>query len=144
MSGPKVLITIHIIGQAFIWLWFVGSCSKEGLWNNAITFLDSIMAAFIAIPLWAAGSLIAADNIQPGPDSYHLLLAIVVGLGWGFYLISFAIVHAITDQVSKTKVTFHPLADKIGSIFLAMCLSLMLDAFSFPVWAAVSIQAAKG
>lgn len=137
MSGPQVLFIIHIIGSIFIWLWFVGSCAREGMWNNAVTFMDSIIASFITIPLWAAGALIAADNIEPGPDAFYLLLAIVMGLGWVLYLISFAIIHAITDRVSKTKVSFHPLGDKIGSVLFAMWLSGTIGMFSYPVLVAV-------
>ena len=144
MSGPQVLLTIHAVGLAFVWLWFVGSCSKEGMWNNAITFLDSVIASFITIPLWLAGSLIAANNIQPGPDALYLLLAIVMGLGWILYFISFAIIHAITDSVSKTKVSFHPLADKIGSVLFAMSLWGVINLFSYPILGMVLLQGAKG
>ncbi|HWB08096.1 MAG TPA: hypothetical protein VG826_02540 [Pirellulales bacterium] len=143
MSGPKVLLLIHIIGCTFIWLWFVGSCSREGLWNNAITFLDSIIASFVTIPIWIAGSFIAAENIQ-GPDSFYLLLGIVMAIGWVCYLVSFAIIHAITDRVSKTKVSFHPLADKIGSALFAMSLSGVLLIFSYPILAVILVLAAKG
>jgi hypothetical protein len=144
MSGPQVLLMIHGIGSVFIWLWFVGSCSKEGMWNNAITFLDSVIASFITIPLWAIGTLIAANNIEAGPDAFYLFLAIVMGMGWLIYLISFTIIHAITDRVSKTKVSFHPLADKIGSALFAMSLSGVLAMFSYPILAVVLLQAAGG
>ncbi|HEV3339670.1 MAG TPA: hypothetical protein VG125_04920 [Pirellulales bacterium] len=140
MGGAQILLTIHVIGSFFIWLWFMGSCVKEGMWNNAITLLDAVMALFITIPLWVAGSLLAASMIQPGPNDLYLMFAVVMGMGWAFYLISFVIIHAITDRLSQTKVTFHPLADKIGSVLFAWSLSSPLGILSYPMLALVMLS----
>lgn len=141
MSGPKVLLMIHGIGALFVWLWFIGSCGKEGMWNNAVTFLDAMLASFLAIPLWVLGTIITINALNPGSDDFYLIFAIVIGLGWVFYLLCFFVIHAITDRLSRTKVNFHPLADKIGSALFAMSLLGPIETFLYPVLVLVMIEA---
>jgi hypothetical protein len=146
MSAPKVLMTIHYIGGVFVWLWFIGSCTKEGMWNNAVTLIDAWMAVFVTFPLWLAGSVLAIDmlNLKPGADDFHLIFAIVIGLGWIFYLISFLIIHAISDRLSRTKVGFHPIADKIGAVLFAWALVGPVEIFCWPILMLVFWTAAAG
>lgn len=133
MGGARILLMIHGIGNLFVLLWFLGSCFKEGMWNNAVTFFDGVLAMFVAFPLWAATVGIAMSSITIGPDDKYLAFAIIIGAGWVWYLISFAVIHAITDRLSKTKVAFHPLANSIGSAIFAWALTGPLGIFSYPV-----------
>lgn len=144
MSTAKILITIHHVGGVFVWLWFIGSCTKEGMWNNAVTLIDAWMAAFLTFPLWLAGTYLAVDMLKPGPDDFYLVFAIVMGLGWILYLICFVIIHAITDRLSRTKVSFHPIVDKIGSIFFAWSLVGPVELLSWPILMLIILAAASG
>ncbi|HET6884300.1 MAG TPA: hypothetical protein VFI31_29375 [Pirellulales bacterium] len=112
------------------------------MWNNALTLLDAWMAAFFTFPLWLAGTFITISMLKPGPDDFYTLFAIVMCMGWILYLVSFVIIHAITDYLSQTKVAFHPIADKIGAVLFAWSLASPLGIFSWPILILVMLAAA--
>ena len=122
MSGFEILTYIEYIGLVFIFLWIIATNSKEGLWDSALTFFGWVTAATLTWPLvpLISGAVYAAIA-EPGKIDFYRLFAIVFAVLWLLLIISFVLVRLATDWLSTVKVSFHPVVDKIGGVFFALC-----------------------
>lgn len=125
MSGTSIFITIHWVGVGFIFLWFLGSSMKEGMWNNAITCFNALVAATLTLPLgiavsallvWVAGMA----GLKPEPGEPYLLIGITMAAMWLTYIVCFLALATLTDYLSQVRVTFHPVVNSVGS-FVFIC-----------------------
>lgn len=122
MSGYEILTYIEYIGLVFIFLWIIATNSKEGLWDNALTFFGWVAAAALMgpfVPLLS--SAIYGGVAEPGKVDFYLLFAIGFAATWALVIIGFVLVRLATDRLSTVKVSFHPVVDKIGGFFFALC-----------------------
>lgn len=135
VSAVEVLNIIFWVGIGFIFLWFLGSCVRDGMWNNAIRCFNAYVAVLLSFPLGVAlgailGLIMGATS--GSPDAYSIA-AISIGGAWVSFLICLAILQALTDKLSQVKVPFHPIANTIGSFVFICAISLVFLSLSMPV-----------
>lgn len=137
MSGPQILSIIHYVGWGFIFLWIMATGARQGMWNNALMFINWLLASFLALPisLPACGLIVAA--VQPSPGDVYTPFAIWAGVFWLLFLVTFLIMQMITESLSKVKVTFHPVAETIGSLAFSFGVFLILAGVTLPLLAVV-------
>lgn len=133
MDGWTTLSYIYYAGLAFIALWILGTNLKEGLWGNALLAFDWLIAAFGAFAIWQPGLKVALNALKPAPNDQLTILAIAMGSYLVLFLVFFLALRSATDALSKVKVSFHPIADKIGSGLFCVLLFLGIAAASLPV-----------
>lgn len=133
MDGWTTLTYFYYAGLAFIALWILGTNLKEGLWGNALLAFDWLIAAFGAFSLWLPGMKVALAALKPAADDQMMILAIAMGSYLVLFLVFFLGLKSATDALSKVKVSFHPIADKIGSALFCALLFLGIAAASLPV-----------
>lgn len=122
MSGFEVLSYIEYIGLVFIFLWIIATNSKEGLWDNLITFFGWVTGAALMLPFYPLlGGAIYGAIAEPGKVDFYLLFAIAFAIIWILLIVGFLLVRLATDRLSTVKVSFHPMVDKIGGFFFAFC-----------------------
>lgn len=122
MSGFDVLSYIEYIGLVFIFLWIIATNSKEGLWDNAVTFFGWVTAATLTLPFYPLlGGAIYGAIAEPGKVDFYLLFAIAFAVIWILLVLGFVVVRLATDRLSTVKVSFPPMVDKIGGYFFALC-----------------------
>lgn len=122
MSGFDVLTYVEYAGLVFIFLWIIATNSKEGLWDNAVTFFGWVAAAALTgpfVPL-LTGAIYGAIA-ESGKVDFYLLLAIELAITWVLLIIGFVVLRLATDRLSTVKVSFHPMVEKIGGYFFAFC-----------------------
>src|SRR5690348_4591639 len=49
MSGWTVLPILHFVGWGFCTLWVLGTCWKEGMWGNALTWFNWCQAFWLSV-----------------------------------------------------------------------------------------------
>lgn len=139
MSGPEILRLIHFIGWGFIFLWIMATGFKLGMWNNALMFMNWVLAFFfgIIIGLPAGGMIMAA--VKPDPGDLYMPFAIVMGVIWLVSLMAFAGLQTLTDTFSKVKVTFHPVVETLGSLAFSFATFLTIAAATLPMLGLVGV-----
>lgn len=121
MDGWKTMLAIHNLGLVFIGLWILGSVRKEGLWSNILLFFNWCVAFYATWCFWQPALKGVLSLVKPDPGSELLILALGMTVIWVIFLAFLAGLRAATDSLSKVKVAFHPLVDKIGTfIFMFM------------------------
>lgn len=99
--------------------WFLG------LWNNVITFVNTVMAAMIASNFFEP----LADLIDNESSTYTYLLDFVCL--WLLFFLSFVVMRLITDVLSRNRVQFNLWLDRIvrtvfgaGTAWVFICFML--------------------
>ena len=111
-----ILFLVFIVCIAMMW--------TEGMWGNALSFVNTIFAAMIATNYWEP----LADLIEEQLPSYTYLwdfLSI-----WLLFAITFGISRAITDTLSKHKVRFKLPVEHGGRAFFAAATGWVLICFT--------------
>jgi uncharacterized membrane protein required for colicin V production len=96
----------------------------EGLWSNAIRLINVVTAALLATDFWepAAGFL---------DDKWHSFAYFWDFLAlWGLFALLMVVFRVATDFLSRVKVRFLSLADRIGSALLAMWIGWVMVCFT--------------
>ena len=94
----------------------IGFCYTDGMWSNAIRLVNVVTAALLAtnffepVATWAEG-------INDFSASYTYALDFLAL--WGLFGLFMIIFRLGTDLVSRVKVRFMKIADRIGSVFFA-------------------------
>jgi hypothetical protein len=101
-----------------------GFLFREGMWSNAITLFNVVVAALLATNFfeWAARVL---EGWGPSFTYHWDFLAL-----WGLFALSMAILRGATDFISKVRVRFRKIADQIGSPLLAACVGWVMICFT--------------
>lgn len=117
-----------IIFPALLFVIFVAvaiSLYTEGLWGNALRLINVVTAALLATnfyePLanWLEGMGALA--------SYKYLLDFLCL--WLLFGISMGVLRGATDYISKVKVRFLEIVDKVGSGILSCCVAAVMVSF---------------
>ena len=133
MNGWVVQQYIYWGLLAFIALWIIGTCLKDGLWSNALLAFNWLVATSGAVSLWQPVTKLTISIAKPAPNDQLLILAIAMGLYWILFLLFFVALRTATDGLSRVKVAFHPVIDKIGSFVFCGLLFVCIAAWSLPV-----------
>ena len=122
------MFTAVLLGVLFI---CIAMLIREGLWSNALTFVNAVVAGLIATSFWEPlTSWVEGLGDFMGSLTYGLDLLTF----WGVFFLSFSILRLITDQLSKVRVRFKlPVEYVGGGVFALMTAWLMvcITAMSF-------------
>jgi hypothetical protein len=101
----------------------VGFCLAEGMWSNALRLINVVTAALLAMTFFEP----LAKWLDTQSSSYTYwwdFLAL-----WGIFSLSLALLRAVTDQVSRVKVKFLAIVDRIGSVVLSIAIGWVMVCF---------------
>lgn len=138
VSAANVLHIIFWVGIAFVFLWFLGSCVRDGMWNNAIRCFNAYVALLMSFPVamligFLCGLIMGAASGAPNEGDAYTLAAIGIGSAWVAFLICLAILQTLTDKLSQVKVAFHPVVNMIGSFIFVCGITFVFFSLSAPV-----------
>lgn len=115
LSGLLVLVWVVCI--AMLW--------NEGMWNNCITLINVLLAALLAMNYFEP----AADFLDSKMPSFTYVVDYLAI--WFVFFLSYIILRAVTDQISKTQVKFIMPVEQAGRIisviaigWIMVCLTL--------------------
>jgi hypothetical protein len=101
----------------------VGFCLGEGMWSNALRLINLVTAGLLAMNFYER----LADWLDSQASSYTYwwdFLAL-----WGIFALSLALLRAVTDQVSRVKVKFLAIVDRIGGAVFAVAIGWVMVCF---------------
>ena len=138
INAVTVLTIIHWVGVGFIFLWFLGSCMKDGMWNNALRCFNAFIAVLGSVLLGGGAFGIAmASGLAPAgaaPEDMYLVAAVLIGCLWVSFLICLAVLQTITDHLSIVKLAFHPIVNGIGSFIFICGITFVLMSYCMPIY----------
>ncbi len=102
----------------------VGFLYTEGMWGNAIRFINVTTAALLATNYWEP----AADWLEEWQPSYTYVWDFLSL--WALFCVFMIILRSLTDQVSKVRVRFLKIADRIGGVVIAMLVGWVMVSFT--------------
>jgi hypothetical protein len=102
----------------------VAMCWNEGLWGNAITLVNVVLAAMIATNYFEP----LAAFIDGQMPSYTYLWDFVSI--WLIFVVTMSILRAVTDAISKTKVRFKMPVEQSGRVLLALAVGYVMMSFT--------------
>lgn len=100
---------------------------REGTWSNVLTLINVILAGIIAtcyfepLAAWIEGLHDWFGSITYALDFFSI---------WLLFALSFAILRAITDQLSKVRVRFKKPVEYVGSSLSASLVGFVLVCFT--------------
>jgi hypothetical protein len=102
----------------------LGLLYNEGMWNNGLRLINVVTAALLATNFYEPAAT-WLDRFQPSLSYLCDFLAL-----WVLFGLFASVFRALTDEVSKVKVRFLNIADRIGSVFFAICIAWVLICFA--------------
>jgi hypothetical protein len=113
------LFLVMLICIAFLW--------NEGLWGNAITLINVVLAAMIATNYFEPlASLIEGLDDSMASFTYMWDFLSI----WMIFVLTFGIMRAVTDKLSKTKVKFKGVVEYAGRSILAIVVGYVFMSFT--------------
>lgn len=99
-------------------------CGGEGLWSNALTLFNLLTAAVLAINFWEP---LADFLIKQVPKATYLWDFIAL---WLLFTVFMLIMRIPTDLLSRFKVRFHMLVERICGYIFAIWIGWVLVCFT--------------
>ncbi len=116
MFNVLVFIIVFIV-VAMMW--------QEGLWSNALTFVNVVLAALLATDYFEP----TADFFQSYAPSYTYLWDLIAI--WSLFFVTLCILRATTDTVSKHRVRFKMPVEMVGRfVFAVLTAGVIVGFFS--------------
>ncbi len=115
------LLTILLV---VIFLACVGVLYPEGMWSNAIRLINVVTAALLATNFWEP----AAKWLDDWNSSYTYFWDFIAI--WGLFAFFMVVLRALTDSISKVKVRFLNIADRVGSGLFAAWVGWVMVCFT--------------
>jgi uncharacterized membrane protein required for colicin V production len=105
----------------------VAALYNEGLWGNAVRLINVVTAALLATNFWEP----VARKLEGMSDtfasfSYYLDLLVL----WGLFSIFVLVFRLATDNVSRVKLKFLKIVDRVGSAFFAVWVAWVIVSFT--------------
>ncbi|RMF88966.1 MAG: CvpA family protein, partial [Planctomycetota bacterium] len=113
------LVALVIIAAA------VGLTLNEGIWGNAIRLFVVIMAGLLATSWFEPVARMLEDMMGKGLTYAYDFLAL-----WGLFAIFCLILRLPADMLSRVKVRFMKIVDRVGGIFLGFLVGCVLVSFT--------------
>jgi hypothetical protein len=124
MTGWKVLPILHLIGWGFCTLWVLGTCWKERMWGNAISWFNWWLAFLLS---WLGGSIaktVVTSAVGPQSNDDHFTVeAVAIAIQWILFIVAFAGVRTWSDKLSRVRVAFHPIFDGVGNLVFCLLIA---------------------
>jgi hypothetical protein len=102
----------------------VGSLYRDGMWSNAIRLLCVVLAGLLATSMFEP----VADGLEKAAPSYRYLVDFISL--WGLFVFWMVILRGATDVLSRVRVRFLGLADRIGSAAFAVLIGWVMMSFT--------------
>jgi uncharacterized membrane protein required for colicin V production len=107
-----------------VFLACVGFGFRNGMWSNAIRLVNVITAALVATNCFEP----LADWLQGFAGSYQYF-ADIVAL-WAVFVAALGGLNLATDAVSKVRVRFATIVDRVGSVFFSAWVGWVMVGFT--------------
>jgi hypothetical protein len=138
VNAVTVISVIHWVGVGFVFLWFLGSCVRDGMWNNAIRCFNAFVAVLLSFPLavligFLAGLAMGAASGPADASAAYTVAAIAIGGAWVAFIVCLAILQTLTDKLSQVKVPFHPIVNTVGSVIFICGITFVFFSMCAPV-----------
>jgi colicin V production protein len=114
---PALMFVIFIACVAFIY--------GEGMWGAALRLINVVTAALLATNFWEPVSRLLEGSFGISFTYWWDFLAL-----WGIFCVSLLILRFLTRQLSQVQVRFLSLVDRIGAVELAICVGMVMVAFT--------------
>jgi len=111
-----LLLVIIVVCVAFLYM--------EGMWSNAVRFVNVVTAAVLATCFWEP----LADWLEEFEPSYTYVWDFLSM--WAVFCACMLLFRVLTDQISKVKVRFLKIADRIGSASFALLIGWVMMSFT--------------
>ncbi len=105
----------------------VGCLYTEGMWGNAIRLINVVTAALLATNFWEPTAAWLEGYSETFATYTYLWDFLAL---WGLFGIFMVIFRAATDLLSRVKVRFLKLADRIGSVVFAAWIGWVMVCFT--------------
>lgn len=115
------LLTILIL---LVFIACVATCYTEGMWSNAITLINVVTAALLAVNFFEP----VARWLDDWDSSYTYIWDFLAL--WGLFSLFMLVFRLLTDRLSRVKVRFLKLADRIGSGLLSAWIGWVMVCFT--------------
>jgi hypothetical protein len=116
-------MALSIIAGFIVFL-IIAMLWTEGLWGNAITFVNTLLAALVAMSWFEP----AADFLEREVMGSWTYLLDFVSL-WGVFCFTFLILRTTTDQISKHRVRFRLPVELGGNILFSLLTAVIVVSF---------------
>ncbi len=111
---------------------------NEGLWNNAIALISVILGGLIAIFLGVPVGNILVEQADPSSaNAWYFIFASV----WSVFLFSVLVIRVVAERISRTRVRFITLFDKIAGPIVGILVAVMFTSFATYTLDRLPIQA---
>jgi len=124
----------------FLFFAAIAMTVNEGLWNNTIALLNMMLAGILGVfggvPL---GNFILEQSGKPPDFAWHFVFACI----WGVFAITVTAMHLVTSRVSRIKMRFLPLLDKVVGPLMGLLVAIMLVSFTAFTLERVPIKAGE-
>lgn|GEM_PF-1313450 len=114
-------MVIFLLG---VFLLCVGFLFNEGMWGAAIMFVNVVFAGLIAVNFYEPLAK-SMDGAMPAAAAFTDFIAL-----WAVFGIAITVLRIITDRVSKVKVRFLKIVDRIGGWSFAVLAGLVVMGFA--------------
>ncbi len=111
-----VLLLIFLIVVGLLWF--------QGLWSNAITLINTTLAAALALNYFEP----VAELVATQSPSYTYLWDFLCL--WGLFAISFGVLRLVTDLLSRRRVVFEFWTEMVGRSVLAIWVAWIFVGFT--------------
>jgi len=105
MTLTILLLVVFFITVAMLW--------NEGMWNNALSLLHAILAALVATNGWEPLADFLTEQL---PDYTYVWDFLSL---WGIFFLTYAILRATGEQLSRHRVKFKLPVEQTGRILFA-------------------------
>jgi len=107
-----------------VFLFCVAFSYREGMWGNAITLVNIIIAGLLAVNFWEPLARMLEDMLPSFTFVWDMIAL------WGVFCLSLLVFRTATRGVSKYQVRFKQLHDQIGSVVFAVLLGAVMVCFT--------------
>jgi hypothetical protein len=111
-----MLVLIWVVCVAMLW--------NEGMWNNCLTFVNALFAALLAMNYWEP----ASDFVESKMGSYTYVIDFLTM--WFIFFLSYIVLRAVTDSLSKTQVKFKMPIERTGRVVSVIAIGWLLVCFT--------------
>ncbi len=121
----EMLIYLLPFFMLIVMLACFGWSYPDGLWSNAIRLVNTITAALLATNFFEPVARWLDNKVSASYTYLWDFLAL-----WGLFFLATLVLRGLTDSVSRVKVKFLKLADRIGSAVLSLWIGWVMVCFT--------------
>lgn len=116
-----------LVALGFMFFAGVAMTINEGLWSNTILLISVIISGLAGmiggVPLGVVGME------QTGKAGEFAWFFVFAGI-WAVFTLCMLLMRIVVDKISRVRVRFLPIVDKIGGILIGLFAALMLTSFA--------------